>query len=195
MKRRFVGVVCITWLLGGALACSSDERETAASTVEAVEAAEAADVMQNRGRGNPGSMAANTIAAARDMARSVHQPKLNLNTASSAQLATLPDVGKKMVHEFEEYRPFASIRQFRKKIGKYVDETQLAAYEKYVYVPIDVNESDAETLAQIPGVTESVARKLKEKRPYSTNASFLMELAKHVSDPEARTGAAYLKRR
>lgn len=57
-----------------------------------------------------------------------------------------------MVGEFLEYRPYVGIRQFRRKIGKYVDEEQVAAYEQYVNVPIDPNESDAATLQQIPGL-------------------------------------------
>ena len=49
--------------------------------------------------------------------------KLNINTASQADfLGTIPGSGNRMVHEFEEYRPYKSILQFRKEIGKYVDQ-------------------------------------------------------------------------
>lgn len=37
-----------------------------------------------------------------------------------------------MVRKFEEYRPYVSIQQFRREIGKYVDEAMVAAYEQYV---------------------------------------------------------------
>ncbi len=50
-------------------------------------------------------------------------------------LATIPNFGDRMVREFGEYRPYVSIQQFRKEIGKYVDAAQVAEYEKYVYVP------------------------------------------------------------
>ena len=46
--------------------------------------------------------------------------KLNLNTATREQFLTIPGVGDRMVREFEEYRPYASIQQFRREIGKYV---------------------------------------------------------------------------
>jgi hypothetical protein len=39
-----------------------------------------------------------------------------------------------MVHEFEEYRPYTSIEQFRAEIGKYVDEKEVARLERYIYV-------------------------------------------------------------
>ena len=47
-----------------------------------------------------------------------------------------------------EYRPYVSIRHFRREIGKYVSDEQVAAYEQYVYVPVDPNSADAETLMQ-----------------------------------------------
>jgi hypothetical protein len=37
-----------------------------------------------------------------------------------------------MLHEFKEYRPYKSIEQFRREIGKYVDKTELARLERYV---------------------------------------------------------------
>ena len=39
-----------------------------------------------------------------------------------------------MAHEFEEYRPYTSMEQFRKEIGKYVDEKELARLERLVYL-------------------------------------------------------------
>jgi DNA uptake protein ComE-like DNA-binding protein len=73
--------------------------------------------------------------------------KVNLNTANGDDfLAAIPGLGDRMVREFQEYRPYISIQQFRREIGKYVDDAQVAEYEKYVYVPIAINDSDSETL-------------------------------------------------
>lgn len=57
---------------------------------------------------------------------------LNLNSASSGDLTTIPGMSSKMVHEFEEYRPYKNIEQFRSEIGKYVDATEVARLERYV---------------------------------------------------------------
>src|SRR5436190_1923713 len=47
--------------------------------------------------------------------------KLNLNTVSADELKkTIPNFPDRMVGEFQEYRPYVSIQQFRKEIGKYV---------------------------------------------------------------------------
>jgi len=59
--------------------------------------------------------------------------------------------------EFQEYRPYASIQQFRREIGKYVDAAQVADYEKYVFVPIGPNEADEATLLDLPGVDAAIA--------------------------------------
>jgi protocatechuate 3,4-dioxygenase beta subunit len=116
----------------------------------------------------------------------------NLNTASADDFLTIPDVGNRMVREFMEYRPYISIVQFRREIGKYVDEAQVAAYEEYVYVPIDVNGSDAETLKQIPGVDDATADALMAARPYESNAAFLAKLAEYVSEADAAFAANFL---
>lgn len=57
---------------------------------------------------------------------------INLNTAEKSDILLIPGVGNKMAHEFEEYRPYSSIEQFRREIGKYVDEEEVARLEQYV---------------------------------------------------------------
>lgn len=57
---------------------------------------------------------------------------INLNTASEADILLIPGVGRKMAHEFEEYRPYSSMEQFRREIGKYVDDEEVARLEMYV---------------------------------------------------------------
>ena len=57
---------------------------------------------------------------------------LNLNTASREEIMLVPGMSRRMAHEFEEYRPYTSIEQFRREIGKYVDEDEVARFEGYV---------------------------------------------------------------
>jgi protocatechuate 3,4-dioxygenase beta subunit len=118
---------------------------------------------------------------------------LNLNTATKDDFLTIPGVGDRMVREFMEYRPYISIVQFRREIGKYVDDSQVAAYEAYVYVPVNVNESDADTLQQIPGVDETLATTLIAARPYVSNQAFLDKLAASLSAAEVQVAANYLE--
>lgn len=124
---------------------------------------------------------------------SAPEAKLNLNTASGEEFQTIPNVGDKMVHEFEEYRPYVSIQQFRKEIAKYVSEDQVAAYEQYVYVPIHRNDSDVATLMQIPGLEQAEADKLAANRPYESNQAFLDALSSYVNEQQLSTAKSYLK--
>jgi protocatechuate 3,4-dioxygenase beta subunit/DNA uptake protein ComE-like DNA-binding protein len=117
---------------------------------------------------------------------------LNLNTATAEQFLTIPDMSNRMVREFEEYRPYISIAQFRREIGKYVSAEQVAAYEAYVFVPISVNDSDANTLMQLPGVDETAAAALIAARPFASNDAFLQALAGYVSSSDAALAAFYL---
>ena len=57
---------------------------------------------------------------------------VSLNDARRSDLLLIPGVGGRMAHEFEEYRPYSSIEQFRREIGKYVDEAEVARLEQYV---------------------------------------------------------------
>ena len=57
---------------------------------------------------------------------------INLNTASEEEIRMIPGMTDKMVHEFEEYRPYSDIGVFNREIGKYVDEAEVARLRRYV---------------------------------------------------------------
>jgi DNA uptake protein ComE-like DNA-binding protein len=60
---------------------------------------------------------------------------INLNTATDEEIQLIPGVGTRMLREFKEYRPYTALAQFHREIGKYVDATELARLEQYVFVP------------------------------------------------------------
>jgi DNA uptake protein ComE-like DNA-binding protein len=117
----------------------------------------------------------------------------NLNTVTGDELlSTLPNFSDRMVREFDEYRPYVSIQQFQREIGKYVDEAQVAEWQAFVYVPVDPNNSDAATLRQLPGVDEAAATALVEGRPYADTQAFLDALGTLLSAEEAAGANCYL---
>lgn len=69
--------------------------------------------------------------AAAELAQYVFIP-VNLNTASDADILSIPGAGPKMVHEFKEYRPWKSPAQFDKEISKYVGEKETRRLKRYV---------------------------------------------------------------
>lgn len=137
--------------------------------------------------------AATTTARTGTTASAASCNKLNLNSLTENQLtATIPNFPNRMVREFLEYRPYTSIQQFRKEIGKYVDAAQVTEWEKYVYVPVDTNKSDVETLKQLPGVDNTVAAALTTGRPYASSAAFQQILASKVSAQQLASASCFI---
>lgn len=109
---------------------------------------------------------------------------INLNTTNESDFKLIPRVGDKMAHEFEEYRPYTSIEQFRREIGKYVSGEQVAEYENYVFVPVNLNTASKEEILAIPGVGERMLHEFEEYRPYESIEQFRREIGKYVDDDE-----------
>jgi DNA uptake protein ComE-like DNA-binding protein len=136
--------------------------------------------------------ASSTSAASQSAERS-NVNKLNLNTVTGDELlAAIPGFSSRMIREFQEYRPYVSIQQFRREIGKYVGEAQVAEYEQYVYVPVAINDSDAETLQQIPGLDAAGAQALISGRPYASVDDFLARLSGFIAADELEIAKTYL---
>ena len=109
---------------------------------------------------------------------------INLNTASGIEILLIPGMSNRMAHEFDEYRPYTSLVQFRREIGKYVDEDEVARLEQYIFVPLDLNSASREDFAGIPGVGNRMVREFLEYRPYQSMEQFRREIGKYVDDDE-----------
>ena len=109
---------------------------------------------------------------------------LNLNTASEQEILLIPGLGRRMLGEFLEYRPYRALAQFRREIGKYVDDTELARLEQYVFVPLNLNTASDQDILSIPGMGQRMLHEFKEYRPYKTIEQFRREIGKYVDDKE-----------
>jgi DNA uptake protein ComE-like DNA-binding protein len=109
---------------------------------------------------------------------------LNLNTATREQILLIPNAGPRTAREFEEYRPYKALAQFHREIDKYVDDTELARLEQYVFVPIDLNSASDADILTIPGLGNRMLREFKEYRPYKAMEQFRREIGKYVSKEE-----------
>ena len=110
--------------------------------------------------------------------------QINLNTATKEEILMIPGVGNRMLHEFEEYRPYKTLAQFRKEIGKYVDAKELARLEQYVFVPLNLNTASDDELRTIPGLGPRMLHEFKEYRPYKNIEQFRREIGKYVNAKE-----------
>jgi len=109
---------------------------------------------------------------------------LNLSTATREQVLLIPGTGPRMAHEFDEYRPYVALAQFHREIAKYVDDTELARLEQYVFVPINLNTASDADILTIPGLGARMLHEFEEYRPYQAMAQFRREMGKYVDDKE-----------
>jgi DNA uptake protein ComE-like DNA-binding protein len=59
---------------------------------------------------------------------------VNLNTATDADILSIPGAGPRMAREFKEYRPWKTKAQFEREIGKYVGVKEVARLWRYVVI-------------------------------------------------------------
>ena len=118
---------------------------------------------------------------------------IDLNDATADEIRLIPGVGARMLHEFEEYRPYRALAEFRREIGKYVDDDELARLAQYVYVRIDLNTASEDAILSIPGVGARMLHEFEEYRPYRAMAEFRREIGKYVDDDELERLARYVE--
>ena len=117
---------------------------------------------------------------------------INLNTAPAQEILLVPNAGKRMAHEFDEYRPWRSYAQFDKEIGKYVKGDATAKLAQYTFIPINTNTASDEILMTIPGANAALVAKIKAGRPYKDGAGVEAALAKGSTPAEAKRVVRYL---
>ena len=118
--------------------------------------------------------------------------RLNLNSAPESEILLIPGMDGKMAHEFEEYRPYSSMEQFRREIGKYVSEEEVARLEQYVFIPVHLNEGTEEDFKQIPGMTPKMVHEFEEYQPYESMEEFRREIGKYVDEDEVARLESYV---
>ena len=117
---------------------------------------------------------------------------INLNTATAEEILLVPGAGKRMAHEFEEYRPWKSYAQFEKEIGKYVDAKEVARLAQYTFIPLNLNTASAADFMTIPGAGKRFAHEFEEYRPWKTQAQFEKEIGKYTNPKEVKRFWRYM---
>ncbi len=118
--------------------------------------------------------------------------QIDLNNASEDEIMLIPGMSGRMAHEFEEYRPYTSLDQFRREIGKYVDDDEVARLEQYVFIPMNLNTASEDDFKTIPGMTPKMVHEFEEYRPYTSMEQFRREIGKYVDDDEVARLESYV---
>lgn len=109
---------------------------------------------------------------------------INLNTATAQEIMLIPGAGKRMAHEFDEYRPWKSFAQFDKEIGKYVSKDEVERLKSYTFIPLNPNTASDADFLTIPGVGNRMVHEFKEYRPWKSQQHFEKEIGKYVNQRE-----------
>ncbi len=109
---------------------------------------------------------------------------VNLNTGTAQEIELIPGAGRRMAHEFEEYRPWKAWAQFDKEIGKYVDKAEVERLKQYVFIPLKLNTATEADFMTIPGVGKRMAHEFDEYRPWKSREQFQKEIGKYVDAKE-----------
>jgi DNA uptake protein ComE-like DNA-binding protein len=110
---------------------------------------------------------------------------VNLNVSPRDEILLIPRAGNRMAREFDEYKPYnGGYAQFRREIGKYVNEQEVAHLEQYTFIPIDLNTATDSAILSIPGAGPRVLREFKEYRPYPNIEKFRREMGKYWNEKE-----------
>lgn len=109
---------------------------------------------------------------------------INLNTATPDEILLVPGAGKRMVREFDEYRPWKTYAQFDREIGKYVGADGAAKLAQYTFIPVRLNSATDADILSIPGAGPRMVREFKEYRPWKTREQFMKEIGKYVGEKE-----------
>lgn len=118
---------------------------------------------------------------------------INLNAASREEILMVPGIGPRMLREFLEYRPYRALAQFRREMGKYVSEEEVARMEQYVFVPMDLNTASDDDLRTIPGFGPRMLREFREYRPHRGIEQFRREIGKYVNEQEVARLERYIE--
>jgi DNA uptake protein ComE-like DNA-binding protein len=116
---------------------------------------------------------------------------INLNTATSEEILLVPGAGRRMTHEFAEYRPWKTYAQFDREIGKYVGAAATAKLAQYTFIPMNANTASAADLQTIPGVTPALVQAIQAGRPFKTAADLEAAVAKGSTAPDAKRVARF----
>lgn len=117
---------------------------------------------------------------------------VNLDTGTRSEILMIPGAGRRMAHEFDEYRPWKSWAHFDKEISKYVGQAETDRLKRYVFIPIDLNTATDADILTIPGADSTTVRGLRRGRPWKTKEQFEKTMGARLTPREVARLSRYL---
>jgi DNA uptake protein ComE-like DNA-binding protein len=109
---------------------------------------------------------------------------INVNTASEAQIATVPGLAP-LAAGIVAKRPYASPTAFDAVLaaGNIAPDQRKLIYTR-IWAPMNLNTATTQDIMLIPGMSARMANEFREYKPYRSIGQFRYEIGKYVSKAE-----------
>ncbi len=128
--------------------------------------------------------AAILLASVPAMAQTARPALLNPNTATEAELVSMPHLNPQLAQSLLAKRPFAAPTNLDAALAPSLNETQRQQLYTRMFVPLNLNTATAEDIMLIPGMSRRMMAEFREYRPYRSMGQFRHEIGKYVSKEE-----------
>ncbi|MEY4965437.1 MAG: Photosystem 12 kDa extrinsic protein [Pseudomonadota bacterium] len=129
-------------------------------------------------------IAAAVLLVAVPAAAQVRPALLNPNTATEAQLGSMPHFNAPLAQAVIAKRPFAAPTDLDKVLAGSLNETQRQQLYTRLFVPLNLNTATADDIMLIPGMSRRMMGEFREYRPYRSIGQFRHEIGKYVNKDE-----------
>lgn len=129
-------------------------------------------------------VAAVLLASVPAMAQNARPALLNPNTASEAELVSMPHLNAQIAQGLIAKRPFAAPKDLDAALAASLNETQRQQLYTRMFVPLNLNTATPDDIMLIPGMSRRMMAEFREYRPYRSMGQFRHEIGKYVSKDE-----------
>lgn len=129
-------------------------------------------------------IAAVLLVAIPAVAQNARPPLLNPNTATEAEITSMPHLNAQIAQALIARRPFASPKDLDAALAGSLNETQRQQLYTRMFVPLNLNTATPDDIMLIPGMSRRLMAEFREYRPYRSMGQFRHEIGKYVSKDE-----------
>jgi len=129
-------------------------------------------------------VAAVLLLSAPAVAQNARPALLNPNTASEAELVSMPHLNTQIAQVLIAKRPFAAPKDLDAALAASLNETQRQQLYTRMFVPLNLNTATPDDIMLIPGMSRRMMAEFREYRPYRSMGQFRHEIGKYVTKDE-----------
>jgi DNA uptake protein ComE-like DNA-binding protein len=118
------------------------------------------------------------------VAQTARPALLNPNTATEAELVSMPHLNAQIAQAIIAKRPFAAPKDLDAALAASLNETQRQQLYTRMFVPLNLNTATPDDIMLIPGMSRRMMGEFREYRPYRSIGQFRYEIGKYVSKDE-----------